>query len=98
MFVRISWANQCLRCNLRYTRYTRAGAEVTQQREAVLPPIPFSAESLASAPNLRLRIIRLAIFRATNLGSKYFWDKHIELIRMLRPYLAPQLPYPFASG
>ena len=56
--------------NLRYTRYTRAGGEVTLPQEAALTPIHFSAESLASAPNLRLRIVRLAIFRATNLALK----------------------------
>jgi pimeloyl-ACP methyl ester carboxylesterase len=41
---------------------------------------------------------RFAILRAANLRSKSCWSKHIELIRMLRPLLAAQLPYPIASG
>ena len=40
----------------------------------------------------------LAIFGVANIGSKSCWRKHIESIQILRPFLAPQLPYPFASG
>jgi hypothetical protein len=79
--------------NLRYTRYTRASAKVTQQEEATLRPIhlsaesfAFSAEPLASAPNLRLPIIRLAIFQAMNADFKICWRKYIELIGMPRAF------------
>jgi hypothetical protein len=75
---------------LRCTRYTRGAVEVTLQQDAIpmthsrsaLKFLAFSAEPLASAPNLRLIIVRLAIFRATHEGSKSYRSKYIELIRM----------------
>jgi hypothetical protein len=44
------------------------------------------AESLARAPNLRLKVVRLAMLSATKLGSKRYQSRHIELSRMLRPF------------
>jgi hypothetical protein len=42
------------------------------------------AGCLASAPNLRLRIVRLAVFSAKNRRAKSCYGKQINLIRMLR--------------
>src|SRR5580700_8256542 len=36
--------------------------------------------------------------RQRNLGSKFCWTKHIDLIRASRRTLVPYLPYPLESG
>jgi hypothetical protein len=79
-------AKQCLsELNSLARRYTRAGADATQQQEAVVP-LYSSARHLASAPNFRLRVVRFKISGATTFGSKSCWSKYIELIRLFSPF------------
>jgi hypothetical protein len=56
--------------------------------------VPCSVGSLASAPNFRLRIVRLARYGAAKLCSKGFWSNHIVLVRMRRYVFGPSTAIP----
>ena len=51
-------------------------------------PISYGTLFAVKASSVWPRIVRLAIFIATNLRQKSRWSEHVELIRMLR-YFGP---------